>query len=496
MSGCSYVERRGSRYYFRVRMPVDIAAITGQTHVVAALGTADARVAKVRSARLFLLLAGILETMRLRMARALDIDGTGPSLMENLATEAFALGEEYAARKENLRQEFSLRLSQLLASLRETPATDLLAYPVRSDNQALSGPPPCGSLDGTISFTAMSDRFGVAPGSAVTITQSTPAKEPASPAWDSLRQAFFDDKPGLSRKTVWSYNQAFDAWGALIGTKPIAEIRRPDVKAFADFLRDKENPRGGVLNHKTILRSLGHIKTFMSWAVAAGHVVDDRFETVTARDMTREERMAGDRRRAFTPAELSELFKSELFTNPDDHSEETAGWFLAIAAMTGARTDEIALAPARLVLVGDIHCLDLREAGRKTSAAPRLVPLLPDLLKMGVLDWANRQEARGYALVQPGPEQRTAAAWSKWLNRYLNAKVSDDPRLVLYSLRHGFRQMLRAGNIGDELADKIFGHSNGKVGAGYGRDLSSDEALLFVTSVRPPVDLHHLWRSL
>ncbi|WP_366523590.1 DUF6538 domain-containing protein [Acidocella sp.] len=38
MSGCSYVERRGSRYYFRVSVPLDIAAIAGRTHVVAALG--------------------------------------------------------------------------------------------------------------------------------------------------------------------------------------------------------------------------------------------------------------------------------------------------------------------------------------------------------------------------------------------------------------------------------------------------------------------------
>jgi Transposase IS66 family len=88
-----------------------------------------------------------------------------------------------------------------------------------------------------------------------------------------------------------------------------------------------------------------------------------------------------------------------------------------------------------------------------------------------------------------GPEQRTAAAWSKWLNRYLNAKMCDDPKLVLYSLRHSYRQMLRAGNIGDDLADKIFGHSNGKVGTGYGKDLSPDEARLLVTSVPPPVDL-------
>lgn len=299
----------------------------------------------------------------------------------------------------------SARLSQLVASLRDAPAAGIPIYPVGSDNPSFSATAPYGGLDDAISFAAMRDRFSVAPGSAVTITQPMPGKEPASPAWDSLREAFFDDKPGLSPKTVWSYNQAFD-WVELIGNKPIAEIRRPDVKAFADFLRDKENPRGGVLNHKTILRSLGHIKTFMSWAVAAGHVADDRFETLTARDITREERMAGDRRRAFTPAELSRLFKGQLFTNPGDHSEEAAGWVLAIAALTGARTDAIALAPARLVLVGDVHCLDLREAGRKTSAAPRLVPLLPDLLKIGLPDWANSQAVRGYALAQPGPERR------------------------------------------------------------------------------------------
>jgi integrase len=91
---------------------------------------------------------------------------------------------------------------------------------------------------------------------------------------------------------------------------------------------------------------------------------------------------------------------------------------------------------------------------------------------MGLVEWTRKRAARGYTLVQLGVAQRTAAAWSKWLNRHLNAKVSDDPQLVLYSLRHSFRQMLRAGNIGDELADKIFGHSTGKVGAEYGRDLS------------------------
>jgi integrase len=465
-------------------VPLDIAAIAGRTHVVAALGTADARVAKIKSARLFLSLATILETMRVRMARALDIDGTNDSRrLEMLAAEAFALGQEYEARKENLKQEFSVRLSQMIASLKD-------------DASRADAPPSiCEGVDGVISFATARERIAAPAGPAFTMPWPIAAAASASPAWTTLKQAFLNDKPGLTEKTLWSYNQAFDAWEALIGGKPISDIRRPDVKAFADFLRDKVNPRGGKLDHKTIQRSLGHIKTFMAWAVAAGHVVDDRFETVAGRDMNKEEQLAGDRRRAFTAEELKRLFESQLLIKPCDDSEVAACWFLAIAALTGARTEEIALAPAKLVLLGNIHCLDLREAGRKTSAAPRLIPLLPDLIKMELVEWAAKQEARGYSLVQPGAEQRTAAAWSKRLNRYLNAKVSDDQELVLYSLRHSFRQMLRAGNIGDELADKIFGHSTGKVGAGYGRDLSPGEAQLFIDNVKPPVDLRHLWRG-
>lgn len=58
----------------------------------------------------------------------------------------------------------------------------------------------------------------------------------------------------------------------------------------------------------------------MAWAVAAGHAIDDRFETVAGRDMTREERLAGNRRRAITPAELVKLFQSHVFTESGDDS--------------------------------------------------------------------------------------------------------------------------------------------------------------------------------
>jgi integrase len=427
MSGCSYVERRGSRYYFRVRVPLDVVAIAGRTHVVAALGTADARVAKIKSARLFLLLAAFLETMRLKMARMLDFDGNGSGQLEMLAAGAFALGQEYKAQSENLRQEFLVRLSQLIASVRDDAHPSPLAAPF------------VGNMDGVISLAAVRERIAAPAGPAFAMPQPLPAVAPTSPPWTDLKLAFLADKPGLTKKTLWSYNQAFDIWKSLIGDKAIAEIRRADMKLFADHLRDKPNARGGCLNHKSIERSLGHIKNFMAWAVEAGHGEDDRFGDVKGRDKTREERLAGNSRRAFTAVELERLFDSSLFRKPKDEAEQATAWFLAIAALTGARTDEIAEAPAELVKLGDVWCLDLRQAGTKMRAAPRLVPLLPDLIRLGLPAWAKQQAALGRRLVRPGAEPRTTAAWSKYLNRFINEHVVDTPDLVLYSLRHSFR---------------------------------------------------------
>lgn len=493
MALCSFIEKRRNRYYFRSRLPVDLVPIVGRTHVVISLGTADPPTAKFRAAFCMQSLTHSIAILRLAMRRADNIAEDRQNQVEALVLKAFDLGRRYTAEEAALQQSFLSKLREIASAVRGTPA--LTGLDMVFDNASRPG------LD---LVHAQSD---VTPASAILPTapvvqrpDSADRTEPATTdervswPWHRFQEEFLRDKPDLSPKTVWSYNQAFGTWKTLIGDKAIGAIRRADLKLFADHLRDRDNSRGGKLKHKTIVRSLAHIKTFVSWAIGAGLVANDGFSAVTARSMTRAEKFDGNPRRAFTNTELGDLFSSSLFLKKWPSQEDRAmRWFLLVAALTGARTEEIATAPAILVRIGDIDCLDLRDAGRKTSAAPRLIPIMPTLMRMGFRDWANAQAERGYTLVQPGPAQRTASSWSKRLNRYIHKNVADDPKLVLYSLRHNFRQMLRAANIGDELADKIFGHSSDKVGAGYGRELSPDEARLFVSSIRPPIDFFGLY---
>lgn len=108
------------------------------------------------------------------------------------------------------------------------------------------------------------------------------------------------------------------------------------------------------------------------------------------------------------------------------------------------------------------------------------------------MEWCAKQELQGRLLVEPQGGPRPAQAWSKRLNRYLDDIGLDDPALVCHSLRHTFRQMLRASGLNVEIINKIFGHEGDADGDGYGRDFSAGEAQLFINSVQP-LGLEHLW---
>jgi hypothetical protein len=161
---------------------VDIAAVLGHTHVVASLGTNDVRVAEIKSARSFLLLVAFLETMRLRMACLLDIDGTDLSRTEALAMRAFALGREYEAKKAKLHEEFSARLRELVTSIRSDAMPGMPSCMPEQNLPDIYYQAPNRYLDERAGFARRPNGFSTAPGSRVKIVSPAAGKEPASPA--------------------------------------------------------------------------------------------------------------------------------------------------------------------------------------------------------------------------------------------------------------------------------------------------------------------------
>jgi integrase len=185
----------------------------------------------------------------------------------------------------------------------------------------------------------------------------------------------------------------------------------------------------------------------------------------------------------FEPDELRALFASPVFTGgelPKAGQGEVAFWLPMLALFTGARRTELAT-----LQVADVNkdeatgCWTLaihsdRDAGKrlKTKGSARTIPVHRQLMRLGFLSLVEAARKRGndaWLFPPVSPAKPTGAkAWTKWFGRYLDGLGINDGRKGLHSLRHNFKDALRAGGIPEDLSDALTGHSVGTVGRGYG----------------------------
>lgn len=101
-----------------------------------------------------------------------------------------------------------------------------------------------------------------------------------------------------------------------------------------------------------------------------------------------------------------------------------------------------------------------RRAGKrvKTKASERVVPIHPELVKLGLLDYVAKRALDGpeaWLFPAVAPDQRRAlAAWSKWFGQYLRKPIGvTNPDRVFHSFRHSFQDALRRATPDAELRD-------------------------------------------
>jgi integrase len=119
-----------------------------------------------------------------------------------------------------------------------------------------------------------------------------------------------------------------------------------------------------------------------------------------------------------------------------------------------------------------------QERSVKTDAGYRIVPIHPELIKTGFLNYVKE---RAEDTRRPGSSSRLFPEWnmetdgyysskfSRWFNQQFLPKLRLKSRQhVFHSLRHSFKDAMRDSSITAETQHRFIGHSTGHVSEEYG----------------------------
>jgi integrase len=289
------------------------------------------------------------------------------------------------------------------------------------------------------------------------------------------------------------YARAVEMFIQLHGNLAIAEIKRSHALAFREALRlvpkirkgdlrkaglpelsqwGREHPQAPKVSVATVNKQLGAAQAIANWGYDKGFVPDDVPWPDPFRNMRLEEEQS--ERGSFNVPELRAIFNAPIFTGGDVPvgAQGAAGFWLPVVALfTGARQAEIAgLQVSNVQELEGVPLLYIaanRRVGKrvKTKASERVVPIHPELLRLGLLDYVTTRTldgAEAWLFPSVAPDQRRAlAAWSKWFGQYLRKPIGvTSPDRVFHSFRHSFQDALRRATPDAELRDALPGRSS------------------------------------
>jgi integrase len=334
---------------------------------------------------------------------------------------------------------------------------------------------------------------------------------------------------------VSEYGHAVKRFIELHGDLRIAEIKRSHVREFREALQAIPVRRTGSLRKAslpelvewsnkrtdarkitpaTVNKLLGGVQAIAVWGYDNGLTPDDVPWADPFARMRLEE--GEPDREPWQIGELRLLFNSPVFASnarPSGGRGEAAYWLPLLGLYTGARQGELAPLTADDVAIDEatgitiIAITENNERGTrlKTASSRRVVPVHPELVKLGFPNVVEASRTQGgeaaplFPLLKPGPRGGYAEGWSKWFGRYIRGIGIRNTDRVFHSFRHGFKDALRAAGESEDINDALTGHSGGGVGRSYGakemmRRFGLPRLAEAVAKVQyPGLDLSHLY---
>ncbi len=288
---------------------------------------------------------------------------------------------------------------------------------------------------------------------------------------------------------------------AKIGKKEIREwknvlkifpIKAVETNAFKgmnvkQIVEANKNIGKSPISGKTLNQYLTALGAFCRWLVSEGHL-----ESNPVSDMLL--KIDDDQRTVlpYSTEQLNAIFRSPLFVGCKGLTPSQASkhgnvlvrdhhyWVPLIGLFTGARSNEICQLLVKDVVQVEGHWVfDITNEGDeqqqvKNDNSKRLVPIHPELVKLGFLNYhSDRGKAKDHWLfptaVADGARGKRNAAFGKFYGQYakkIGVKVGSE--VNFHSFRHTLTDAMRAVGILDPEIAMIVGHEKKTTTSRYG----------------------------
>lgn len=528
MSNGSNLKRRGSTYYARQIVPVELQHLMGTRELVRSLNTKDRRTANTRKLTVLSEWHAKFDDLRRRRdmtesdfakatwehyateLRADELERTMPELVS--ATRLLGSREhhlralrEHLGRGETVLIEWAadafIERHQLLVESGSSQYRELCFRLMRAQIEVLTR---AGERD--------MGNFAGAPADPI-VTRPAATAEVAKPGervMDLFDQYVKENPKGISQATIMQARRDIGTFIELVGEDfPVSKLDKKAVREWKSLLqaypvkaaeiaifkgmsfreiieangRAKEPKR--VITAKTVNRYLAAFGAFCNWLTAHDYIPANPFT-----DMYLSVDKTKTNVRPFTDDERKVLFASPLFIGcKNDVKWHVEGahlirdhryWLPHVMMYSGARPGEIAQ-----LLVDDVrqmhgkwvlHITDEGddEKSLKTKGSFRVVPVHSKLIEMGFIKHVESQRKLGERRVFPEAERNSrgqiAAKFEKKFGLYLiKLGLKEGRGLSLYSFRHGFSDAMRTAGFMDEEFGFLMGHSKASMTARYGQ---------------------------
>lgn len=323
-----------------------------------------------------------------------------------------------------------------------------------------------------------------------------------------------------SQSTIAAKQPVYRLLRDAIGDRPVEQITREDARAIVRLveglpaglgkvkaLAGMKVPEAVEAAKRLGLRTLApgtvnrgylvHISSIFTWARKEQWIAANPFEGLSVHDPVPEE----DKRDPFTPDQLQALFGSAPW-QPRDETKPARFWVPLLCAFHGLRLGEAAgLLVAHVEEREGVAVLLLRayeERRLKTASSRGVLPVHPELIRIGFLEYVGKRRSIGEAPLFPDAKVNVngkgGAKVGEWFVGHVKKLGLKGRKLGMHSFRHAFEDRIREAELAERTALALARRSERGSSGRYGDGLPIRTLAAAMEKIAyPGLDLSHLY---